>query len=129
MSISIFTLTDKSYVSRAAFVSGHEKDMMVMLFKEDIASTTWIFRYRFRYYMPDPDQNPFDDDDKKSVWSAVVTEETEGKKMVAFLAAKVAGDWSGEAKVLDIDGDMATFMRIWSQQPWVHQMRIPKTAN
>lgn len=126
--MTVLDLVEDSYVAKVWFISWEGVDLLAGLYKRHASDTRWAFNYRFRYHRPDPFQDPFTDDDKKSEYHVGIDgSEEELTQMIDFWAetiARGAPSGPGELFHVPVRGGCDALKTALSTQPWAHSREM-----
>ena len=118
-------VTDNTYVAKIWFIAWDGSDWMATLYKE-VLDAKWTLSYRFRYYKPDPLQDPFTDDDEKSGYTATMTG-TEAEMIaacddIARMMVDARGGVLDEVVIGEVGSKALT--TALSGRPWAHMRQL-----
>ena len=88
-----------------------------------------IMKYRFRHYEGKQVGNPFEDEDRKSWYQAVIKEEVSEEKMIATirgLGKLMAKSCGNELYEIMVDGDFNGFMKKFMDAPFAFSKQLSK---
>jgi hypothetical protein len=115
------------FFSRIFVVQGDEKDFMGALFKDP--GGPWRFDHRFRYYRPDPKDDPFRDHDEKSgLWLVIPAQETKAgvlRFVRSVLGLAVDMGFGGDGAIHEIvleTNDPRAIKRALQRESFFHSM-------